>query len=863
MRGRFGLDLLKTIRLYGLRGAWVLLLILAIPLEDRQTGRAQTEYDHAYQLFLHGQLVQSQQEATRAADRYEGNDSAWAVKFRRLEVDCLVYRDMVPDAEKIVAAYIPVQGDSEGTIWRLEHEAYFAWQKGDLTAADREAVQALRLCKNTAFPVCAEAFQVQGLVAEWQDQPDRALQYLMQSLAFARCHHDLRREAEAEATLGVASADHQRLDEAVDWYSAAYRHQLEIGARFQAGTVAWNLGIIYESLGDREKALELFADAESLGAGSDSAETGFDVFAFLGNFYKEDGDPERAIFYLKKAVAFERRNGYAMLLKGSLKSLSEAELDIGDAAHGAEHLHQVLGPVAIRRAHASLFNSVWLGRLAAVRHQDELAKSLLHPVLLNSAANREPRMNAGLELARLYEREGRDRKAEQMYKSALEIFGATRAGVTHEESALSITAIAKPLYQGYIDLLVRQGRVVDALAVADSSRAQALVHGLGVATGNNPLRHAAWNPRQTAKKTGATLLFYWLGKQHSYVWAIDGRRISLKRLPAAAEIATRVDRYRKAIEERQDPSQANSRCRQDGRELYKLLAPARKQAMPNGRVMILADGALSRLNFETLLAPGPPPNRAKVLPRATPPGHREEDAHYWIEEAVLASAPSLSMLAAARPDVGSEGKLLLVGDAVSPSPEYPPLALAGMEMKLVERHFGPDRRTVLSGAKATPGAYLGSSPAQFAYLHFVTHGTASATAPLESAIILSREGGGAPAYQQGPFKLYARDIVQHTVDARLVTISACYGSGARTYTGEGLVGLAWAFLRAGAHNVIGALWEVSDESTPRLMDGLYTGLDANLDPVAALRKSKLALLHSNSRYRAPFFWAGFQIYTGH
>jgi len=32
------------------------------------------------------------------------------------------------------------------------------------------------------------------------------------------------------------------------------------------------------------------------------------------------------------------------------------------------------------------------------------------------------------------------------------------------------------------------------------------------------------------------------------------------------------------------------------------------------------------------------------------------------------------------------------------------------------------------------------------------------------------------------------------------------------YTGEGLVGLSWAFLRAGAHNVIAALWQASDSA---------------------------------------------------
>ncbi|HYK01031.1 MAG TPA: CHAT domain-containing protein [Thermoanaerobaculia bacterium] len=61
---------------------------------------------------------------------------------------------------------------------------------------------------------------------------------------------------------------------------------------------------------------------------------------------------------------------------------------------------------------------------------------------------------------------------------------------------------------------------------------------------------------------------------------------------------------------------------------------------------------------------------------------------------------------------------------------------------------------------------------------------------------------------------------QH-LTARLVTISNCSGAGSRTYAGEGLVGLAWAFLLAGAEQVIAALWEVDDDATAKLMDEMY------------------------------------------
>jgi CHAT domain-containing protein len=73
--------------------------------------------------------------------------------------------------------------------------------------------------------------------------------------------------------------------------------------------------------------------------------------------------------------------------------------------------------------------------------------------------------------------------------------------------------------------------------------------------------------------------------------------------------------------------------------------------------------------------------------------------------------------------------------------------------------------------------------------------------------------------------------------------------------------LAWAFLRAGAHNVIAGLWEVSDESTEQLMDRFYDELDKGATPDVALRAAKLSLLRGKL-FHNPFYWAPFQLYTG-
>jgi CHAT domain-containing protein len=252
------------------------------------------------------------------------------------------------------------------------------------------------------------------------------------------------------------------------------------------------------------------------------------------------------------------------------------------------------------------------------------------------------------------------------------------------------------------------------------------------------------------------------------------------------------------------------------------------------------------LNFETLVVPAQGSRQV---------ANSSGIDHYLVDDLTMVSAPSLAMLGAPKlaPDQGSA--MLLLGDPVSPSQDFPSLPLFGYEMTRIESHFDKDRLSVVAGPKATPAAYLSSHPSQYSYIHFVSHAIANSTDPLDSAIILSSS-----AADDSSFKLYARDIIRQPIDAQLVTISACYGSGTRLYAGEGLVGLSWAFLRAGAERVVGALWEVSDISTPRLMDSFYGSIAGGNSPEASLRTAKLTLLHSAGRFSLPFYWAAFQMY---
>ena len=97
--------------------------------------------------------------------------------------------------------------------------------------------------------------------------------------------------------------------------------------------------------------------------------------------------------------------------------------------------------------------------------------------------------------------------------------------------------------------------------------------------------------------------------------------------------------------------------------------------------------------------------------------------------------------------------------------------------------------------------------------------------------------------------------------AELVTVSACRGAGERAYSGEGLIGFAWAFLRAGARRVIAGLWDVDDQSTADLMDALYAGLARGESAVEGAQKRQARDASRGGPLARPYYWGPFELFT--
>jgi CHAT domain-containing protein/Tfp pilus assembly protein PilF len=808
----------------------------------------QVALDHATQIFHRGEVSKAADEAELGYKEFRGVSLEWAWRFTILRATVLNWEGMSGRALAILASEPdpPLSGDLAVQRHRLESSAYGSSHK--FPEAERELEAAEQLCTGTSYSACSELAGVRGVLqmrrghyAEAQGQFERAL-----------TAPGLSQDRFTEATLLLNlswSADEQtHFDEALDWADAAQRIAVPSDFADLAQAALGNMGWAYYKLGDPEKSEGMFIEAkdEAQKLGNAASEVGW--LTDLGYVYMDEGNIGSAEQAFQQSLQLAQQIKSQEDVVNSLIALAFVSEQTGKLDDTKNYTDQAL---AMARADGNGRDVVYPllveGRLAARKHHATTAEADFHEVAKSADTPVFLRWEAERSLARLYEDENQPDAADKEYRTALSTFEAARCDL-HErvDSRLPFLSNAARIYEDYIHFLVVRGQEHEALQVADYGRARTLAEGLGRAC-KPAFSPDALHGSEIARRAGGTILFYALGQEHSYLWVITPHQVRLFPLPAKeAEIDAAVQRYRKKLEGPPEILKASN----DGGVLYQMLvAPAEKMLKPassrSGNVFIIPDGGLSSLNFETLL---PQPK------------------HYWIEDVTIVNAASLHTMPEA--PAGNEnlnGKLLLVGDPVAPDAgtegSYPELPNAAAQMKSVEKYFSSNRLEVFARKDASPAAYLNHHPEQFSYIHFVAHGTASRMNPLDSAIILSR-GSESGTPQDDSFKLYARQIIgTHRLRANLVTISACYSTGNRTYSGEGLVGLSWAFLRAGAHNVIAALWDVSDVSTPELVDKFYGELKNGKSPSAALRTAKLCLLHT-SRFKSPFYWAPFQLYTG-
>ena len=116
--------------------------------------------------------------------------------------------------------------------------------------------------------------------------------------------------------------------------------------------------------------------------------------------------------------------------------------------------------------------------------------------------------------------------------------------------------------------------------------------------------------------------------------------------------------------------------------------------------------------------------------------------------------------------------------------------------------------------------------------HFSCHGEFNLESPLESALLLAKDG-----------RLTLAEIFSLSLDrCRLVTLSACEtGLSDPNSLSDEYIGLPSGFLYAGSSSVVSSLWKVNDLSTAFLMIKFYQNLHQGSSVAVALNQAQLWL----------------------
>uniref|UniRef100_UPI00286A12E2 CHAT domain-containing protein n=1 Tax=Armatimonas sp. TaxID=1872638 RepID=UPI00286A12E2 len=178
---------------------------------------------------------------------------------------------------------------------------------------------------------------------------------------------------------------------------------------------------------------------------------------------------------------------------------------------------------------------------------------------------------------------------------------------------------------------------------------------------------------------------------------------------------------------------------------------------------------------------------------------------------------------------------------------------ADSEAKAIARHFPG---AVIRRAGMAQEASFTREAGQFSLLHLASHAFLNNAAPMLSCLVLAT-----PSLESSDDGfLTAREILSLELNAELVVLSACNTGQGEKQPSEGVIGLSWAFLAAGARQLVVTQWSVNDEATARFMDYFYAALKAKKSPAVALQDASRAL-QKIPRWRHPHYWAGFALIT--
>ncbi len=480
-----------------------------------------------------------------------------------------------------------------------------------------------------------------------------------------------------------------------------------------------------------------------------------------------------------------------------------------------------------------------------------------------------------LDRARIALAEGQKSVAEDMLKKAIDVIEKQRSSINSEAGRIGFVGDKQTAYAELTALLLTDGRYAEAFAYVERAKARALVDllasqkNISVHSGepeqikttlaqidkaeNNLAVVAQVADKENQNKSRAvvlalkkdlqekapelaalvtvatpataeiqskltpeeTLLEYYSTGKNWYVFILTSGSITAQKLPIT-DLERNIETLRKAI-----TAHNSSGYSQYTQSLYRQLFAPIAPGVKTKKLIIVPHGALHYLPFSAL----------------------SDGKEYLIDRFSLRILPSASVLSflQARKKTRS-GTALILGNPNLGDLKYA-LKFAQDEALTIGKILPQSKVLLRTDATETNLKTYGS---QYSFIHLAVHGTFDMDKPLNSALLLAKDKDNDGILRVG-------DLYNLSLNADLVTLSACETALGKVATGDDVVGFTRGFLYAGARSLISSLWQVDDQATRDLMVNFYTNL-SKMSKDEALRQAQIKV---KTQYPHPYYWAAF------
>ncbi len=701
-----------------------------------------------------------------------------------------------------------------------------------------------------------------GLVYSSWGQYDKALAYFDEALTVAR---KLGKEISIAASLsGIGSIYYYQgqYDKALRYLDEALEIDRKLGKEDEIATDLNNIGNVYSSLGQYDKALSNFREALAINRKLGKAPKIVLPLNNIGTVFYSQGQYDKALSYLKEALSIDRELEQE---DGTSRELNNI---------GVVYFHLKKYKYAIENFNESVALKEKLRKTATgTARRDYLASQIDTYQFLTSAYlhdNDLPNAFKTMELSRaklLAERLAGDGTLPH-----LPSVESIQQGMSTDSAIISFANSDRNDINPIALLITKEniwGAELDKKKFMESLQVdykQAIMQLLANQRGLKVVKKSTYldkKSQDTASTTFDDVINYYRSQLTTPSSGINrsGRGLVVKPKPGLTVAGENLDRL-----------------------LYDfLIKPMAEHIKDKKRIIIIPDGVLSYLPFETLA---------------------DEKNTYLVNRFSISYAQSMSVMAMLKKRNYPAGRkpMLAFGGAIYDEMSYTADMITD-EKQLLALANGVNDNTrskramgnayaslgfakwdnlpgTLSEVKAIAGTVKGAKIvtgrdvtengvkrlsksgelAKYKVIHYATHGIVVPELPELSAIVLSQLKNQ-PYGEDGYLRM--DKIEQLKLKADFVNLSACETGLGKIFGGEGIVGLTQSFLLAGANGLSVSLWSVNDASTSKFMVALYNLVEQKKigygDAITEIKRDFIQGKFGEA-YKSPYYWAPFVYY---